>query len=75
VIIMGTMRKRRIADRAFGRTTDYVVDHAPCEVLLNIVPKGYPVEGSAMPLGESAAASPRTDDGAGDASVGRPTNQ
>jgi len=46
VIIMGTMRKRRIADRVFGRTTDYVVDHAPCEVLLNIVPKGYPSEGS-----------------------------
>jgi len=51
VIILGTMRKRRIADRAFGRTTDYVVDHAPCEVLLNIVPKGYPSEGSAEPLG------------------------
>ena len=48
VIILGTMRKRRIADRAFGRTTDYVVDHAPCEVLLNIVPKGYPSEGSAV---------------------------
>jgi basic amino acid/polyamine antiporter, APA family len=75
VIIMGTMRKRRIADRAFGRTTDYVVDHAPCEVLLNIVPKGYPVEGSATPLGGSAAASHRTDDGAGDASAGRPTKQ
>jgi APA family basic amino acid/polyamine antiporter len=53
VIIMGTMRKRRIADRAFGKTTDYVVDHAPCEVLLNIVPKGYPTEGSGELLGES----------------------
>lgn len=46
VILMGTMRKRRIADRAFGRTVDYVLDHAPCEVLLNLVPKGYPVGGS-----------------------------
>jgi len=54
VIILGTMRKRRIADRAFGRTTDYVVDHAPCEVLLNIVPKGYPVDGSGAPPGASA---------------------
>jgi hypothetical protein len=55
VIIMGTARKRRIADRAFGgRTTDYVVDHAPCEVLLDIVPKGYPSEGSAQLIGESA---------------------
>ena len=46
VVILGTMRKRRIADRVFGRTTDYVLDHAPCEVLLNLVPKGYPTEGS-----------------------------
>jgi APA family basic amino acid/polyamine antiporter len=47
VIILGTARKRRIADRAFGRTTDYVIDHAPCEVLLNLVPRSYPTEGSA----------------------------
>ena len=47
VIILGTARKRRIADRAFGRTTDYVIDHSPCEVLLNLVPKSYPTEGSA----------------------------
>jgi len=47
VIIIGTARKRRIADRVFGRTTDYVLDHAACEVLLNLVPKGYPTEGTA----------------------------
>lgn len=46
VIILGTMRKRRVGDEAFGRTIDHVVDHAPCEVLLNIVPSGYPTEGS-----------------------------
>jgi nucleotide-binding universal stress UspA family protein len=40
VIILGMARKRRIADRVFGRTIDYVIDHAPCEVLLNVVPEG-----------------------------------
>ena len=42
------VRKRRIGDLVFGRTTDYVLDHAPCEVLLNLVPKDYPTEGSAV---------------------------
>jgi len=46
VIIVGTARKRRVADRAFGRTVDYVLDHAPCEVLLNLVPKEYPTGGT-----------------------------
>ncbi|HET6494313.1 MAG TPA: universal stress protein [Thermoleophilia bacterium] len=46
VIILGTMRKRRIGDEVFGRTIDYVVDHAPCEVLLHIVPSGSLTEGS-----------------------------
>jgi len=54
VIILGTARKRRIADRAFGSTVDHVLDHAPCEVLLNLVPKGYPTAGSAdLPDGTS----------------------
>jgi APA family basic amino acid/polyamine antiporter len=48
VIILGTMRKRRIGNIVFGRTSDYVLDHAPCEVLLNLVPKDYPTEGSAI---------------------------
>ncbi len=38
VIILGATRKRRIAERAFGRTIDYVIQHAPCEVLINLVP-------------------------------------
>jgi APA family basic amino acid/polyamine antiporter len=41
VIILGVARKRRIAERVFGRTIDYVLQHAPCEVLVNLVPKGY----------------------------------
>ena len=43
VIILGAPRKRRIAERVFGRTIDYVLEHAPCEVLVNLVPKGYGV--------------------------------
>jgi amino acid transporter/nucleotide-binding universal stress UspA family protein len=46
VIMLGTSRKRRIGNLIFGRTTDFVLDHAPCEVLLNLVPRGYPTEGS-----------------------------
>jgi nucleotide-binding universal stress UspA family protein len=46
VIILGTVRKRRIADRVFGTTVDYVLQHAPCEVLVNLVPRDYPTEGS-----------------------------
>jgi len=48
VIILGTGRKRRIGNLVFGRTADFVLDHAPCEVLLNLVPKDYPTEGSAV---------------------------
>ena len=48
VIIVGTTRKRRIGNRTFGRTTDFVLDNAPCEVLLNLVPRDYPTEGSSV---------------------------
>ena len=48
VIMLGTTRKRRIGNLIFGRTTDYVLDHAPCEVLLNLVPRDYPTEGSSV---------------------------
>jgi len=48
VIILGTTRKRRIGNLVFGRTADFVLDHAQCEVLLDLVPKGYPTEGSAV---------------------------
>ena len=54
VIILGTTRKRRIGNLIFGRTTDFVLDHAPCEVLLNLVPRDYPSEGSGV-LGASPA--------------------
>ena len=52
VIIIGVTRKRRIGNLVFGKTADYVLDHTPCEVLLNLVPKGYPTEGSGLDEGQ-----------------------
>ena len=46
--MVGTTRKRRVGNMTFGRTTDFVLDHAPCEVLLNLVPKDYPAAGSGV---------------------------
>jgi basic amino acid/polyamine antiporter, APA family len=57
VIILGTVRKRRIADRVFGGTVDYVLQHSPCEVLVNLVPRDYPTEGSGDEGGAPGAAS------------------
>ena len=53
VIILGSVKKRRVADRVFGRTIDYVLQHTPCEVIVNLVPRDYPTEGSAN--GESSS--------------------
>jgi nucleotide-binding universal stress UspA family protein len=65
VIIQGTMRKRRIGDRVFGRTSDYVLDHAPCEVMLNLVPSSYPVDGSGVPTVVKRTAGPAAGKGSG----------
>ncbi len=54
VIILGTVKKRRIADRAFGGTVDHVIDHAPCEVLLNLVPRDYRTDGASDDSGGPA---------------------
>jgi nucleotide-binding universal stress UspA family protein len=53
VIMLGTTRKRRVGNLTFGRTTDYVLDRAPCEVLLNLVPRDYRTEGSSVTDGPS----------------------
>jgi APA family basic amino acid/polyamine antiporter len=68
VIILGATRKRRFTERAFGGTIDYVLQHAPCEVLINLVPlEGVYVEDGAKPVEAAASASPgaRTDTVAG----------
>ncbi len=63
VIILGAVRKRRIADRVFGSTVDYVLQHAPCEVLVNLVPRDYPTEGSGDVDGPPARAGGPSDAG------------
>jgi APA family basic amino acid/polyamine antiporter len=67
VIMLGTSRKRRIGNLIFGRTTDYVLDHAPCEVLLNLVPRDYPTEGSSSsdPVVRQVGTTPPPDGGSG----------
>ena len=72
VIILGTMRKRRIGDLVFGRTADYVLDHAPCEVLLNLVPKDYPTGGSSVGAKGSQPA-PKTPEAAKEPASAPPT--
>jgi APA family basic amino acid/polyamine antiporter len=47
VIIIGSVRKRRMGEFVFGNTVNYVLQHAPCEVIVNLVPSGYPTAGSA----------------------------
>ena len=39
VIVLGSQGKRRIADRVFGRTIDYVLNNLPCEAIINVIPK------------------------------------
>ena len=45
VIVLGSQGKRRIADRVFGRTIDYVLNNLPCEAIINVIPKA-PATGS-----------------------------
>jgi APA family basic amino acid/polyamine antiporter len=71
VIILGATRKRRFTDRAFGGTIDYVLQHAPCEVLVNLVPlEGVYAEGEAAAGktgGGDAGGGQAGGDGGGDA--------
>jgi APA family basic amino acid/polyamine antiporter len=46
VIVLGSVHKRRVAERLFGTTAEYVLRHAPCEVLVSLVPRDYPMPGS-----------------------------
>ena len=60
VIILGATRKRRFTERALGTTIDYVLQHAPCEVLINLVPfEGVYVTDGAERTEAAAAAAQR----------------
>jgi APA family basic amino acid/polyamine antiporter len=61
VIIVGAVKKRRVDDRLFGEAVTYVLRHAPGEVLVNLVPADYPMQGSAAEIeAERTAATPET---------------
>jgi APA family basic amino acid/polyamine antiporter len=50
VIIVGAVKKRRVDDRLFGDSVTYVLRHAPGEVLVNLVPADYEMQGSAAEI-------------------------
>jgi len=58
VVVMGAPRKQRADTRIVGGAVDYVMRHAPGEVLLNLVPHDYPMEGSASEIVASDAETP-----------------
>jgi Universal stress protein family len=64
VIIIGSVRKRRMGNYVFGNTVNYVLQHSPCEVIVNLVPSGYPTEGSAE-IGMGAVRNPEEEDEVG----------
>ncbi len=60
VIILGSQGKRRIADKVFGRTIDYVLDHLPCEAIINVIPRELLTGGAARDAGADGAPAPAT---------------
>lgn len=63
VVILGAVRKRRLTNLVFGDTVSYVLRHAACEVLVNLVPADYPMAGSADEAEELLAAQDDADGG------------
>ena len=63
VIVLGSRRERRPGERSFGRTVNYVLDHATTEVLHNVVPADYPLETHAPPVPAAETAGSSADKG------------
>ncbi len=61
MMILGATRKRRFTERALGTTIDYVLQHAPCEVLINLVPLEGVYVDDAKQVAAAAAAEPHAD--------------
>ncbi len=60
VIVLGSQGKRRIADKVFGRTIDYVLDHLPCEAIINVIPREVLAAAAAGAAGEDGEPGPAT---------------
>ena len=65
VIILGAVRKKRLDGRLVGDTVAYIMRRSPGEVLLNLVPDDYPMQGSAADFdaqpSDDVSASPTAD--------------
>jgi len=44
VIVLGSQGKRRVANRVFGSTIDYVLSNLPCEAIINVIPRAGAVD-------------------------------
>ncbi len=60
VIVLGSQGKRRIADKVFGRTIDYVLDHLPCEAIINVIPREVLAAAAAGAAGADGESVPAT---------------
>ena len=60
VIVLGSQGKRRIADKVFGRTIDYVLDHLPCEAIINVIPREVLAAAAAGAAGADGESAPAT---------------
>lgn len=55
VVILGAVRAKRLDGRLVGDTVAYIMRNVPGEVLLNLVPDDYPMQGSAADFDAEAA--------------------
>ena len=65
VIVLGSQGKRRIADKVFGRTIDYVLNNLPCEAIINVIPKSTPGVAGVTVAASAGVISPPAPAGAG----------
>ncbi len=74
VIVLGSQSKRRVGDKVFGRTIEYVLEHLPCEAIINVVPRTPAGAGvvSATPAAAGAAVTAASAGGKTPASGGGP---
>ena len=79
VIVLGSQGKRRIANKVFGSTIDYVLNNLPCEAIINVIPKQGAAEavrakiGSGIEVPVTSAQPSREPQGAAAAGVQEPS--
>jgi APA family basic amino acid/polyamine antiporter len=53
VIVLGSQGKRRVGNRVFGSTIDYVLNNLPCEAIINVIPKQGAAEAVRASIGST----------------------